>query len=140
MATKNIGTMTPVPGAATDILAGVRNQRIVLLDHQAMFNEAIATFMAANPSAKKIALGTLNVTQTALVALLAGTRNVTLTGVTGVKLGDDVMLFPVDVLPTGYSMGVPAATAAGTLVIPVTGPALAIGATYSIPCRAYALR
>lgn len=140
MATKNIGTMTPVPGVANDVVAGVRNQRIVLLDHQAMFADAIAAYMAANPWAKKVPLGTVTIAQTAVVAILSGIRNVTLTGVTGVKKNDDVMLFPVDAMLAGYSLGAPATPADGTLVVPVNGPALALGASYSIPCRAYALR
>lgn len=88
---------------------------------------------------KKVALGTVNVTQTAAVLIASGVRAVTVS-VPGVLAGEDVLLFPTAALPVGYSLGLPVATANGTLSVPVTGPALAVGGTYTIPCRAVVLR
>lgn len=88
----------------------------------------------------KVPLGTVTLTQTAVVAIGAGTRNVTLTGVAGVLANDDILLFPTAALPAGYSLGGVAAPAAGTLIVSVNAPLLAIGASYSITCRVVALR
>ncbi|MFC3579136.1 hypothetical protein [Sphingomonas hylomeconis] len=82
-------------------------------------------------------LGTVTVTQTAAVALSAGIRSVTLmvpTGL-GVKAGDNILLFPTGALPAGYALHNAIATAANTLVVYFTAPLLAIGASFSIPCR-----
>lgn len=108
---------------------------------------AVAAYLAANPPARgltgpsgKVALGTTTITQQAVVALSAGIRTVTLTGVAGVLKDDDILLFPTAALPAGYALHNAVATAAGTLVVTFTAPVLAIGASFSIGCRVVALR
>ncbi len=95
---------------------------------------------ATGPSAK-VALGTLTVTQTAtLVVITAGVRTLTFTGVSGALAGDDLLLFPTTALPAGYAIHNVRCPTAGTVEVTLTAPLLAIGATYSIPCRLVALR
>lgn len=89
--------------------------------------------------ARRVDLGPIRVEQTAAVLIASGVRNVSLL-LTGAKVGDAVLLIPSAAMPVGYSLGTPTVTADGTLSVPVTGPALAIGATYTILCRAVAIR
>lgn len=91
------------------------------------------------PSAK-VALGTLNVTQTATVAINAGVRTISFTAVTGTLTGDDLLLFPTSALPAGYAIHNVRCPSAGTVEVTMTAPLLAIGASFSIPCRLVALR
>lgn len=90
------------------------------------------------PSAK-VALGTVNLTQTATVALSAGVRSVTLS-VSGVLAGDDILLFPTAALPAGYAIHNVVATGANTIVVTFSAPLLALGASFTIACRVVALR
>lgn len=82
-------------------------------------------------------LGTVAITQTAAIALSAGVRSVTVSvpAGLGVKAGDNILLFPSGTLPAGYALHNAIATAANTLVVYFTAPLLAIGASFSIPCR-----
>lgn len=91
------------------------------------------------PSAK-VALGTLTVAQTATVAINAGVRTLSFTGVTGALAGDDLLLFPTSALPAGYAIHNVRCPVAGTVEVTLTAPLLAIGASFSIPCRLVALR
>lgn len=88
----------------------------------------------------KVSLGTLTVTQTALVAITAGVRTITFTGVTGSLAGDDLLLFPASALPAGYAIHNVRCPVNGTVEVTMTGPLLALGASFSIPCRLVALR
>lgn len=93
-----------------------------------------------NSLLRKIPLGDVNVAQTAATLTASGVRAVTV-AIPGAKAGEDVLLFPVGPLPVGYVVGPTAVmTADGVASVSVIGPALALGATYSIPCRAIALR
>lgn len=95
---------------------------------------------ATGPS-PKVPLGTLTVAQTAtLVAITAGVRTLTFTGVSGALAGDDLLLFPTAALPAGYAIHNVRCPAAGTVEVTMTAPLLAIGASFSIPCRLVALR
>lgn len=94
---------------------------------------------ATGPS-PKVSLGTLTVTQTALVAITAGVRTLTFTGVTGSLAGDDLLLFPTSALPAGYAIHNVRCPTNGTVEVTMTGPLLALGASFSIPCRLVALR
>lgn len=80
-------------------------------------------------------LPNVTVSYSAGVALLAGVRKVTITGVTGLIASDRVMLTPVGSTPAGYALADAVATSAGTLEVSYTGPALAIGGSFSIPCK-----
>lgn len=83
-------------------------------------------------------LGTIIVAETAqLVAITAGARRITVTTPTawGIVLGQNLLLFPTS-LPSGaYATHDVVATAANTLSIGLTTPALALLSSYSIPCR-----
>lgn len=94
---------------------------------------------ATGPSGKVI-LGTLTVSQTATIIINAGLRTLTFTGVAGVLATDDLLLFPTAALPAGYAIHNVRAAAAGTVEVVLTAPLLAIGASFSIPCRLVALR
>ncbi|MYZ41417.1 collagen-like protein [Schauerella aestuarii] len=87
-----------------------------------------------------VTLGNITVTQTATVAIAAGVRTLTFTGVSGLQAGDNVLLFPTSPLPAGVAIHSAIATANGTLQVTLTAPLLAIGGTYSIPCRVVVLR
>ena len=87
-----------------------------------------------------IFLANTTVSQTAIVALLGGVRKVTITGVTGVLAGDRVFLTPVGSTPVGYALADVVATAANTLEVNFTAPALALGASFSIPCKVTVFR
>lgn len=87
----------------------------------------------------KVSLGTITLAQNALVAITAGVRTLTLP-LQGVLAGDDLTIHPVGPLPAGYAIHGIAATAANTVQVTLTAPLLAIGASYSIPCRVNALR
>lgn len=87
----------------------------------------------------KVSLGTITLAQNALVAISAGVRTLTLP-LQGVLAGDDLTIHPVGALPAGYAIHGIAATAANTVQVTLTAPLLAIGASYSIPCRVNALR
>lgn len=93
---------------------------------------------AIGPSAK-VVLGSITLAQTAVVAIGAGDRVLTFT-VTGAVAGEDLILFPVSAMPSGYFVKSVIATAANTVAVTLNAPLLAIGASYSIPCRVVALR
>lgn len=94
---------------------------------------------ATGPTSK-VALGTLTVAQTAIIAINAGVRTLTFTGVTGSLAGDDLLLFPANALPAGYAIHNVRCPTNGTVEVTMTAPLLAIGASFSIPCRLVALR
>lgn len=87
-----------------------------------------------------ITLGNVTIAQTAAVAISAGVRTVTITGVTGLLAGDTVILTPTAALPVGYGFHNAVATANGTLQVTLTAPLLAIGASYSIQAKVQVLR
>ncbi len=85
-------------------------------------------------SAGATLIGTVNVTETAAIAINAGVRKVTVT-VSGVTTGNNYLLFPISATPAGYALADVVCTAANTLQVSLTAPLLALGASYSIPCR-----
>lgn len=87
-----------------------------------------------------ISLGTVTIAQTASIAIAAGIRAITITGVTGLLAGDTVILTPTAALPVGYGFHNAVATANGTLQVTLSGPLLAIGASYSIQANIKVLR
>lgn len=87
-----------------------------------------------------ISLGTVTIAQTAAIAIAAGIRAITITGVTGLLAGDTVILTPTAALPIGYGFHNAVATANGTLQVTLSGPLLAIGASYSIQANIKVLR
>lgn len=80
-------------------------------------------------------IGTVTVGETALVALTAGVRKVTVTA-PGTVVGGNYLLFPTAATPAGYALGLDVVcVVAGQLQVSITAPLLALGANYSIPCR-----
>ena len=87
---------------------------------------------------RAISLPDVTVAESAVVAISAGWRNITVT-CTGVATGDRIQINPTTA-PAGYAIGQAVATATNTLVIQVYAPLLAIGANYSILCKVIAFR
>lgn len=87
-----------------------------------------------------VKLGSITINETATIAITAGIRTLTRTGITGLLAGDNVLLVPTAALPAGYAIHNAVATANGTLQITLNAPLLAIGASYSIVCRVEVLR
>jgi hypothetical protein len=92
-----------------------------------------------NTTASKTVLATVTLAQTAVIAINAGIRTVTL-ACSGAKTTDDLVIQPVGALPAGYAVHNAVCTSAGQVQVTLTAPLLAIGAAYSIPCRVVALR
>lgn len=86
-------------------------------------------------------LGTLNVSETAVVALTAGTRRVTLTtpSAWGVVSGQSLLIVPVSVPANTYAVHDVAVTGTNTISVGVTAPLVAVGMSYTIPCRIFRL-
>lgn len=106
---------------------------------QAQVNAAIAAYFATNTPAVKVVLPNIIITQNAVIAISAGVRAVQV-ACAGVLAGDFIELAPTAALPAGYALHGAVATAANVLVVTLTGPLLAIGASYAITCKALALR
>lgn len=113
---------------------------------------AVSAWLTANPPAKgdtgargpigpssKVSLGGITLAETATLAIAAGDRTLNFT-VTGLATGEDVLLFPASPLPAGYVLKSAVATAANTLRVTLQVPLIALGASYSIPCRVVVLR
>lgn len=82
-------------------------------------------------------LGTITVAETAVLAITAGARRVTVTTPAGygVAVGQNLLVFPVSV-PSGlYATHDVIATGANTISVGISAPLLAVGASYSIQCR-----
>ena len=79
-------------------------------------------------------LGTVTVTETAVIALSAGVRKVTVTA-PGAVVGGNYLLFPTAATPANYALADVVCVVAGQLQVSVTAPILALGATYSFTCR-----
>ena len=81
-------------------------------------------------------LGTVNLTQTATVAISAGTRRLTLTTPAswGVVAGDPLTALP-SVALAGYAVHDVVAVSPTSISVGFTAPLLAIGASFTIPLR-----
>ena len=81
-------------------------------------------------------LGSVTIAQTATVAISAGTRRmvVTIPASWGVVAGDPLIALPSTAV-AGYAVHDVVAVSATSLSIGITAPLLAIGASFSIPCR-----
>lgn len=86
-----------------------------------------------------VPLGNITISQTAAIAIAAGIRSLNFS-VPGLLKDDNVLVFPSAALPAGYAIHGAIALANGSLQVTLTAPLLAIGATFSIPCRVIALR
>lgn len=85
-------------------------------------------------------LGTITVGQTATAAIAAGPRRlaITIPASLGVQAGDSLYLAPTQVA-TGYILHDLVALSSTQLSIGLTGPLLAIGASFAIPAKLYRL-
>jgi len=83
-----------------------------------------------------VILGSITLAQTATVAITAGTRRmvVTIPASWGVVAGDPLIALPSTAV-AGYVVHDVVAVSATSLSIGITAPLLAIGASFSIPCR-----
>jgi len=81
-------------------------------------------------------LGTVNLTQTATVAISAGTRRLLLTipATWGVVAGDPLMALPSSTV-AGYAVHDVVAVSPTSISVGFTAPLLAIGASFTIPLR-----
>lgn len=89
---------------------------------------------ATNPATL---LGTITISETAMVAITAGARRVTVAtpSAWGVSTGQNLLIFPVSVPSGAYATHDVIPTAANTLSVGVTAPLLMVNASYSIQCR-----
>lgn len=91
-----------------------------------------------------VSLGTATLAETAIIAITAGFRTLTITGITGLLTMDNVLLFPVVTagvgIPDGYAIHNAWCSATGTLKVRLSVPLIALGQNYSIPCRVIVLR
>lgn len=81
-------------------------------------------------------LGTFTLSESAVLAISAGTRRLTVSvpSAWGVAPGQNLICFP-NAIPAGYATHDVVATAANTISVGLTAPLLAIGASYTITCR-----
>lgn len=79
-------------------------------------------------------VGTVTITETALVAITAGVRKVTVTA-SGAVAGGNYLLFPTAATPAGYAIADVVCVVANQLQVTMTVPLIALGASYSISCR-----
>ena len=91
-------------------------------------------------TASIVYLSNVTIAESAVVAIAAGVRKVTITGVTGIVAGDRVMLSPIAATPAGYAIADVVATATGTLQVTLTVPLIALGGSYSIVCKVAVFR
>jgi hypothetical protein len=99
-------------------------------------NAAIA---AAAPAMKAVGLADATLSQTATVAVSNGYRTITVAEA-DCQGSDRVYLTPIAPLPSGYSLTDAWCGTTGQLTAQIYGPALALGASYSIPVRVTVFR
>lgn len=92
----------------------------------------------AGPSGATL-IGSVTLTENILIALSAGLRTVTVP-LAGALTTDNILIFPTAPasFPSGYAIHTAYVASAGTLKVVLSVPVLAIGASYSIPCKVYA--
>lgn len=91
-----------------------------------------------NGSSAVTFIGTGTVAETAVVAISAGVRQVTVP-VAGVVTGEAYTVAASGSVPNGYALHDCYCSANGTLKVNVTAPLLAIGQNYSIPVKVFKL-
>jgi hypothetical protein len=84
-------------------------------------------------------IGTVTLAENLLLAVSAGLRTVSVP-LAGSLTTDNILIFPTAPasFPAGYAIHTAYVSPAGTLKVVLSVPALAIGASYSIPCKVYA--
>ena len=79
-------------------------------------------------------IGTITLSESALVAISAGVRKLTVS-IAGTLTTGNYLVFPTAATPTGYALHDSICSTNGQLTVSLTAPLLAIGASYSITCR-----
>jgi len=97
--------------------------------------------MAALQDGKELAvgatlLGDVTVSFNATIAVGASNRHISV-ALAGVQPGDTLSVRPTSGYPDGYSIGAAYCVTAGTLVVPVSHPALVLNASFSIQARVF---
>ena len=68
-------------------------------------------------------------------ALASGVKKVTVTGITGLLVGDRIMLTPAGTTPTGFGVMDAVCATAGQMEVNVFTPALSVLTAFSIPVK-----
>ncbi|MFB0357377.1 hypothetical protein ABVD92_20115 [Xanthomonas euvesicatoria] len=100
---------------------------------------ASAAMTTAAAKATRIDLGTVSLTYTAGLALGAGARSVAV-NCSGAQVGDAVFVAATAAIPDGYAVAAAQCLAADVIRVSVVHPALALGASFTIPLRVFVLR
>jgi len=96
-----------------------------------------ATGPAGSNATANTLLGTFTLSETAVVAIAAGTRRLTVTVPSGwgVNTGQNLVAFPTSVPSSAYATHDVIATGPNTISVGLTTPLIAVMASYSITCR-----
>lgn len=81
-----------------------------------------------------VLVGTITLTETAVVAIAAGVRKLTVS-LAGTVTTGNYLVFPASATPTGYALHDAICQTNGQITVSLTAPFLAVLASYSIPCR-----
>lgn len=100
---------------------------------------ASAAMTAAAAKAVRIDLGAVSLTYTAGLALGAGARSVAV-NCPGAMVGDAVFVAATAAIPDGYAVAAAQCLVADVIRVCVVHPALAVGASFTIPLRVFVLR
>lgn len=101
--------------------------------------EATNAMTLANTKATRIDLGTVSLTYSAVLAIGAGARSITV-NCTGARVGDAIFVAATGAIPDGYAVGAAQCLVADVIRVSVVHPALVLGASFTIPLRVFALR
>lgn len=101
--------------------------------------DAQTAMTTAAAKTTRVFLGTISITYTAALALGAGARSVEAT-CTGARVGDAIFVSPSAAVPDGYAVGSAQCLTADKIRVSIVHPALVLGANFTIPVLAFALR
>lgn len=101
--------------------------------------DAQTAMTTAAAKTTRVFLGTISITYTAALALGAGARSVE-AACTGARVGDAIFVSPSAAVPDGYAVGSAQCLTADKIRVSIVHPALVLGANFTIPVLAFALR
>lgn len=101
--------------------------------------KAIAAQTAVAAKATRFDLGSVTIVYSAAIILGAGARSIEAT-CPGALPGDAIFVAPTGAVPVGYAVGAAQCLVADKIQVSIVHPALALGASFSIPMRVFALR
>lgn len=101
--------------------------------------DAKTAMTTAAAKTTRVFLGTISITYTAALALGAGARSIEAT-CTGARVGDAIFVSPSAAVPDGYAIGSAQCLIADKIRVSIVHPALVLGANFTIPVLAFALR